>query len=107
MVLRSLSRLASRADEAVHTSRLLVAGFGENRRPRTIGTADRVRENQCGYLRCGRQPSTTAAVFERWHGVGVLPDWIGIEVKLMYDVVVPLGSVRLNTRVASVRAAWR
>jgi hypothetical protein len=36
----------------------------------------------------------------------VLPDWIGIEVKLMYDVVVPRGSVRRNTRVASVRAAW-
>ena len=35
-----------------------------------------------------------------------LPDWIGIEVKLMYDVVVPPGSVRRNTRVASVRAAW-
>jgi len=35
-----------------------------------------------------------------------LSDWIGIEVKLMYDVVVPLGSVRRNPRVASVRAAW-
>ncbi len=46
-------------------------------------------------------------MFERWHCAGVLPDWIGIEVKLMYDVVVPLGSVRRNTRVASVRAAWR
>jgi hypothetical protein len=47
-----------------------------------------------------------AAVFERWHCVGVLSDWIGIEVKLMYDVVVPLGSFRRNTRVASVRATW-
>ena len=28
-------------------------------------------------------------MFERWHSVGVLSDWIGIEVKLMYDVVVP------------------
>jgi integrase len=45
-------------------------------------------------------------VFERWHCVGVLPDWIGIEVKLMYDVVVPRGSFQRNTRVASVRAAW-
>ncbi len=40
-------------------------------------TAGRVRENQYGYLRCGRQSSTTAAVFERWHCVGVFPDWIG------------------------------
>ena len=37
-------------------------------------------------------PSTRAAAFVRWHCVGVLPDWIGIKVKLMYDVVVPLGS---------------
>ncbi len=48
-----------------------------------------------------------AAIFEDWHCVGVLPDWIGIEVKLMYDVAVPLGCVRRDTRVASVRAAWR
>jgi enediyne biosynthesis protein E4 len=34
-------------------------------------------------------------------------NWVGIEVELMYDVVVPLGSIRRNTRVASVRAAWR
>jgi len=27
--------------------------------------------------------------------------------KVMYDIAVPLGSVRRNTRVASVRAAWR
>ncbi|HUV69997.1 MAG TPA: hypothetical protein VMW15_10075 [Terracidiphilus sp.] len=66
-----MSRPASGADEAAHTPRLLVAGFGENR--------------------CGRQPSTTAAVFEHWHCVGVLSDWIGIEVTPMYDVVVPLG----------------
>jgi hypothetical protein len=30
-------------------------------------------------------------VFERWHCVGVLSDWIGIEFKVMYDVVVPRG----------------
>jgi catechol 2,3-dioxygenase-like lactoylglutathione lyase family enzyme len=41
-------------------------------------------------------------VFERWHCVGVLPDWIGIKVKLMYDVVVPLGDSR-TTGIAMYR----
>ena len=50
--------------------------------------------------------NTTAAAVESWHCVGVISDWIGIEVKLVYDVVVSFGSIRRNTRVASVRAAW-
>jgi hypothetical protein len=56
MVLRSLSRPGSGADEAAHTPRMLVAGFGENPRPQTIRTAGRVRENQYGIYDAAGNP---------------------------------------------------
>lgn len=62
--------------------------------PQLIGTTE-----AAGLL---RRPPTT---LKRWRYEGVGPDWIVIEGKVMYDVVVLLEYIRKNTRVGSVRAA--
>lgn len=49
-----------------------------------------------------RRPPTT---LKRWRYEGVGPDWIEVEGRVMYDVAVLLEYIRVNTRVASVRAA--
>jgi len=59
---------------------------------------------ESGVLICAER---SASVRLLNHCARARPDWIGIDRKLKYDVVVPLGFNRRNTRVASVRAAWR
>ena len=51
----------------------------------------------------GRSPAT----LKRWRYEGVGPNWIEIEGRVSYDVAVLLEYIQKNTRVASVRAAWR
>jgi len=45
------------------------------------------------------------ATLKRWRYEGVGPDWIEVEGRVMYDLAVLLEYIRVNTRVASVRAA--
>ena len=45
------------------------------------------------------------ATLKRWRHEGIGPNWIEIEGRVSYDVVILLEFIRKNTRVASVRAA--
>jgi hypothetical protein len=49
----------------------------------------------------GRSPVT----LKRWRHEGIGPNWIEIEGRISYDIVVLLEFIKKNTRVASVRAA--
>jgi hypothetical protein len=46
----------------------------------------------------------SAGTLKRWRYEGIGPDWIEIEGRVSYDVVVLLEYIRKNTRTPSVRA---
>ena len=66
---RGLSRPASSADEAAHTQRLLVAGFGENQWQHKVRTAgdcwSRRRSPQCAWIRSPRTRSRSCSFPDR------------------------------------------